>query len=305
MEHPLNSGVRLVSPPARLMYRIFGRANPRGWADYHSAPERRGTLWVHCHGPARRGGANLEFIGVPTALRAAALQLMFALVAEMRAGRRFRADEDFAAPLSSKRQSFMQIGTLRATAWSDRDHAGMLRVVDYREPLQSGFPLRLFASHIAARATLAEDPARKEALCRKSLAVFAGDFTDLADAIGVDGSDADLTELQNRCNLLGYTGLAEALCAQNRHSEACGIIVDAIARCPGWARGYREQLLASGAPENLYTRFWHDADIAEIATRRQPDTAPAPTRSAAPRPAGNGGFGSRAPDPYDELLKRG
>lgn len=305
MEHSLRGKVRLVRPTARLLYRIFGRANPRGWADYHCVPERRGTLWVHCHGPAKRGGANLEFVGVPTELRANALQLMFAFVALMREGRKWHADEDFAAPLSSRRQTVMQIGSLRAAAWSDRDHAGMLRVVDYGEPLLSGFPKRLFASHIAARAMLADTPDRKAKLCRKSLDVFAGDFADAGGAIGSDGDDADLTELQNRCNLLAYTGLADALCEQNRHNDACGVIVDAIARCPGWARGYRDRLLASDAPLNQYTRFWRDADIAEIALRRQPAEAPAPATRAAPSRPRSTGFGRRAPDPYEELLRRG
>lgn len=305
MEHSLKSNMRLVRPTARLMYRIFGRANPRGWADYHFVPERRGTLWVHCHGPAKRGGANLEFVGVPTKLRGTALQLMLALVALMREGRNVRVDEDFAAPLASRRQTVLQIGTLRAAAWSDRDHAGMLRVVDYGEALMSGFPRRLFASHIAARAMLSDAPERKETLCRKSLDVFAGDFTDQGVAIGSDGDDADMAELQNRCNLLAYTGLADALCEQNRHGDACGVIVDAIARCPGWARSYRDYLLDSDAPLNHYTRFWRDADIADIALRRQPAEAPAPASRAAPPRPRTAGFGSRAPDPYEELLRRG
>ncbi len=305
MKHPLNGGVRLVSPVARVLYSVFGRTNPRGWADYHCAPERRGTLWVHCHGPSRRGGANLEFVGVPRELRAAALQLMFALVAQMRGGRKLKVDEDFAAPLSSRQQGFMHIGTLRAAAWSDRHHKGMLRVVDYGEPLQSGFPFRLFAAHIVARAMRADAPERKAAMCRRSLEIFAGDFTDSAYGIGADGGDADITELQNRCNLLAYTGLADALCEQNRHNDACGIIVDAIARCPAWAKGYRDRMSNSGQPENQYTRFWRDADITDIALRRQPDEAPAGTEPCAPVARGGAGFGNRAPDPYDDLLKRG
>jgi len=305
VEHSLKGNVRLVRPTARLLYRIFGRENPRGWADYHFVPERRGTLWIHCHGPARRGGANLEFVGVPTELRGAALQLMFALVALMREGRNLRADEDFAAPLASRRQTLLQIGTLRATAWSDPDHAGMLRVVDYGEGLMSGFPGRLFASHIAARAVLSETPERKAKLCRKSLDLFAGDFADAGDGSGSDGDNADLTELQNRCNLLAYTGLADALCEQNRHGDACGVIVDAIARCPGWARSYRERFLGSDVPLNPYTRFWRDADIAEILLRRQPAEAPAPANRAAPPRPRTAGFGTRAPDPYEELLRRG
>lgn len=305
MKHPLNRGVRLVSPMARIFYRFFGRSNPRGWADYHCVRERRGTLWVHCHGSARRGGANLEFVGVPPELRGTALQLMFGLVAQMRAGRKLRADEGFAAPLASSRQGFMQIGTLRATAWSDRHHTGMLRVVDYGEPLQSGFPVRLFASHLVARAERVENPERKAAMCRRSIELFAGDFVDAIGGPATDGADADITELQNKCNVLAYAGLADALCAQNRHNEACGIIVEAIARCPPWARGYRDRLLEAGAPEDQYARFWHDMDIAETVMRYRPADGAAPATQAAPRTQGDGGFGSRAPDPYDDLLRRG
>jgi hypothetical protein len=223
----------------------------------------------------------------------------------MRAGRKLKVDEDFAAPLSSRQQAFMQIGTLRAAAWSDRHHKGMLRVVDYGEPLQSGFPLRLFASHIVARAMRADTPERKAALCRRSLEIFPGDFTDPADGIAADGGDADLTELQNKCNLLAYTGLADALCEQNRHNDACGIIVDAIARCPAWAGGYRDRLLNAGEPEDQYTRFWRDADIADIALRHQPAEEPTAVERPTPVARGGAGFGNRPKDPYDELLKRG
>lgn len=297
MKHPIKSGTRLVKPVPRLFYMLFGRSNPRGWADYHIVPERRGTLWIHCHGPARRGGANLEFVGVPMDLRNQALQLMFSLVAQMRAGRKFAADGDFAAALSSPRQGFMQIGTLRAAAWTDKDHKGMLRVVDHGELLNSGFPRRLFASHVAARAQRAEDPARKAALCRKSLDIFPGDFADLAAGRGADADG--ITEPQNRCNLTAYTGLADALCAQGRYSDACGVIADAIARCPGWAHGYRDRLLQSGAPGTPYTRFWRDANIPEIADRRRPaaESGPIIPKSL--------GFGARKKDPYEELLRRG
>lgn len=305
MDHPLNGRIRLVTPVARLFYIIFGRTNPRGWADYHCVPERRGTLWVHCHGPARRGRANLEFVGVPKELRTAALQLMFGLVAEMRRGRRLRADESFAASLSSRGQGFMQIGTLRAAAWSDARHKGMLRVVDYGEALHSGFPRRLFASHFVAAAARADDPKRRISLCRKSLEIFAGDFTDPADETGADGGDADITELQNRCNLLAYTSLADALCARKQYSDACGVVADAIARCPGWARGYRERLLQSADAETQYTRFWRDVDILDIAMRRQPASAPATPARAAPGGQRRAGFGRRPKDPYEELLKRG
>ena len=144
MKHRFGRGVRLVNPLARLFHMIFNRADPRAWAAYHMVPERRGTLWVHCHGLHRRTGANLEFTGVPPELRGEAIELMSALVRTFRTGRQLRADDDFAERLSARGQPFAQLGSLRATGRNDKQHDGMLRValVQFsqqllREPLET------------------------------------------------------------------------------------------------------------------------------------------------------------------------
>lgn len=306
MKHRFGPGVRLVSPLARLFHMIFNGGNPRAWAAYHMVPERRGTLWVHCHGLQRRGAANLEFTGVPPELRDEAIELMFALVRIARSRRRLAADDDFAERLTARGQRFAQIGTLRATGRNDRQHTGMLRVVDYGGPLADGFPKRLFAAHIVAKADAAEDPDRKEALYRQALDIFPGDYTEFNEGADIDPADGDFTEFQNKFNLGAWYGLAELLREQGRATEAFGVLADAIAHCPGWAGAYRNHLLQSGGREDQYFRFWRDVDINDIAMRRRAavtaSVAPAQPFLPGARPSG---FGRRQKDPFAELLKRG
>lgn len=316
MQHPIKANTRLVSPLARLFYMIFNGGDPRAWAAYHMVPERRGTLWVHCHGLWRRRAANLEFTGVPPELRREAIELMFALARIARSKRRLGADEHFAERFTARGQRFAAIGTLRVTGRNDKQHAGMLRVVDYERPLTDGFPLRLFAAHLAAKADAAKDPKKKENLYRRALGIFPGEYAEMNEGADIDPAEPDLTELQHKCNVSAYFGLAESLRAQNRSGEAVAALADAIARCPGWAGAYREHLLRSGDREDRYFRFWRDADIADIAMRRPllASAAAAPTQpplgSAAPtRPLGTAapsrGFGRRPKDNYADLLNRG
>lgn len=298
MEHPINASTRLVSPLARLFYMIFNGRNPRALAAYHMVPERRGTLWVHCHG-RRRGAANMEFSGVPPELRREAIELMFALVRIARSKRSLGADDDFADRFTARGQKFAEIGTLRATGRNDKQHKGMLRVVDYGRPLTDGFPKRLFAAHLVAKADAAKDPKRREALYRTALNIFPGDYAEVNEGADIDPANPDLTELQHKCNVGAWFGLAESLRDQNRLNEAVAALPDAMARCSGWARVYRDHLLRSGGKDDRYFRFWRDVDINEIVLRPRPST------SAAATPMQSGGFGSRPKDKYADLLKRG
>lgn len=306
MKHRFGTGVRLVSPVARLFHMIFNRANPRAWAAYHTVPERRGTFWVHCHGLHGRAGANIEFTGVPPELRDEAIELMFTLVGVFRSRRRLAADVDFAERLSARGQPFAQIGTLRSTGRNDWQHAGMLRVVDYGQPLADGFPKRLFAAHLTARADVAEDPKQQEVLYRQALEIFPGDYAESDEGADIDPADADFTELQNKFNICAWYGLAELLRDQGRATEAFGLLADAIAHCPGWAGVYRNFLLQSGGREDQYIRFWRDIDINGMAIQRRPAVIDTP---AAPHPVRVGnrspGFGNRSRDPMAQMIGRG
>ncbi len=299
MNHPITGKIRLAGPLTRIYCRLFKDEDPRGWADYHVVPERRGTLWLHCHGAARRAGANLEIVAVPPELRDAAIGLLVAILRHARAGRRISADGHIAGTLVSPRQGFSNLATLRRAPWNDKRHRGMLRVVDYEASAQAGFPYRLLASHIAAQAETSNDAKTREALYREAIDVFPGEFGD--DDLGseFDPEAPDMTALQNRANLAAYIGLARMLAEQKRLGEASGFLEAAIARCPGWAIAYRDHLMQSYREEDPYLRYWHDANIAEITMRRRAD---AMTQSGnTGRPGGRPGFGRRPRDVLDFL----
>lgn len=292
MDHPIKSGTRLVAPPGRYFRKFFMPDDPRGWADYHIVPERRGTLWIHCHGARRRIGADLEFVAVPPELRPVAIELLFALIRQFSGRRAVAADAPVAVRPLSKAQAFAHVATLRAAPRTDKRHQGILRIVDHEAPMNAGYPYRLFATHLVAKATRQADTKRKESLYRRAIDIFPGDFAGDEGTV-FDPSAPDLTALQNRSNLAAYLGMAEILRTQRRMGEAAGFLEPAIARCPTWAMAYREHLLQSYSADDPYLRYWKDVNIGEITVRRQSEEksaqGPAASRTAPSRP----GFGRR------------
>lgn len=294
MQHAINRKVRLAGPVKRIYCRFFNPANPLGWADYHIVQERRGTLWVHCHGLKRRKGHNLEFVGVPAELRRESVRLMMGIIRMLRGGANFAPDRDLAGRFTSSKQSFAQIGTFRLSPRNDGEHEGMLRIVDYGEPLHSGFPERLFAAHLAARGQAQTDPAKAERIFRRSLELFPGEIASPQDAIEYDAQDGDITALQAKSNLGARLGLGLALRAQGRVADARKVAIETIAHCYEWARLYRDHLVQTDDKHDAYYRFWRDADLLGIATSWQP------VITAKPDPPANstgvrrsGGFGDR------------
>lgn len=293
MDHPRTSDVRLTGRVSRLYRKFFRPEDPLGWADYHTVRERRGTLWVHCHGLRRSLGAELEFVAVPHDLRDVAQDLLIELIRHLRQGHAVAADTDFEARLLSPGQSFAHLASFRTAPRSDRRHTGMLRVVDRGEPMQSGFPVRLFAAHLTARAEAESRRRRKEGLYRKAIEIFPGDFADDREGADFDPAAPVLTSLQYRSNLAAYLGLAEFLRAQRRVGEAAGCLEAAIARCPGWARVYREYLLLTYRADDPYLRYWKDADVGRIVLRRRAEAEAAAPAAVAPGPVRRAGFGRR------------
>lgn len=295
MQHPINRKVRLAGPLKRNYCRFFKSGNPLGWADYHVVEERRGTLWVHCHGLKRRKGYELEFVGVPANLRPEAVRLLMGIIRMQRGGAKFAPDTDFAGRFTSTKQSFTQIGTFRLSARNDSDHEGTLRIVDYGEPLHAGFPARLFSAHLTARGQSQTDAKKAEKFFRQSIELFPGEIADATDASEYDPGDGDITALQAKSNLGARLGLALALRAQGRVADAKTKAIEAIAYCYEWARLYRDHFIQTDGNADAYYRFWRDADLLAIATSWQPVVAAKPDRVVAqPRARRSGGFGDRA-----------
>jgi hypothetical protein len=292
MQHPINGKVRLASPIKRNYCRFFARANPLGWADYHVVEERRGTLWVHCHGLNRRMGYDLEFVGVPADLRREAARLMMGIIRMTRRAGKFAPDTDLGGRFSASRQSFSQVGTFRLSPRNDDEHSDTLRIVDYGEPLHAGFPARLFAAHLAARGQGQTDAKKAEKLFRRSIEQFAGEIAEVADAAEYDPADGDITALQLKSNLAAWLGLALALRAQGRIADARNTAKETIARCYDWAVRYRDHFVQTDGQDDAYYRFWRDADLLGIATGLQPVIVAAANSQAAPIRAA-AGFGGR------------
>lgn len=269
MRHNMTSGTRLVAPGTRLLRRLFDLDDPHGWADYHCVEAADGTLWVHCHAPLRRQ-PGLEFVGVPADMRGHAHQLMFGILAHGRTGHPMAADCDIEGEFSAPLQNFRQMATLRRTDHEDAEHHGMLRIVDWDQPAESGFPRRLFAAHIMAWAEFTEDADKKEAMCRRALAIFPGYFLEMTAGADILPGKADLTDTQFRANLSAYITLAHALFDQGRAKEGIGYLEQAIARCPGWACAHRHHLLNTYRAKDRYIDFWRGTDIEAICSRLRP-----------------------------------
>jgi len=180
---------------------------------------------------------------------------------------------------------------LRSAPRQDQDHERTLRIVDVGEPMQSGFPARLFAAHLVARGQGQTDAIKAERLFRQAIELFPGEVARAGDAADYDPADGDLTALQAKSNLGAWLGLSLALRAQNRTPEACDAAAEAIARSTEWARLYRDHFVRTDGRQDTYMHFWRDLDVLEIAMQR-PVTRPAPA-SNNPLRDGTRGFGGR------------
>lgn len=290
MKHPVNSKTRLKGGMSRFFTRMFNSGDPRGWGDYHIVPESGDTLWVHAHGLDNYDLLDLEFAGVPRDLRVAAVHLLLALVRHGKKDQHLEVDDNFSGALSVDDPGFMQVGTLRDTNHGDAEHRGLIRVVDRGEPMGAGFPARLFASHLAARAEEISSAKKREQICRRALEIFPGEPASADLRVDDSGGGWDTTELQQTSNLAARIGLADALLDRDKRDEGLHVLEEAIAFCPGWARQYQPEAADGG--NDFHTRFWADADIDAICANRRVVTDNPPAR-----PAGLGaptvGFGSR------------
>jgi len=285
MKHRVNSRTRLKGGMSRFFTRMFNSGDPRGWGEYHIVPEPGDTLWVHTHGLDNFNLLDLEFEGVPVDLRGAAIELMLALVGHSKTDMHLESDADFQGALSADDPVCMQLGTLRATNHGDAEHRGLLRVVDQGAPMGAGFPARLFASHLAARADETSSAKKREKLCRRALEIFPGEPAPPDMRADDSGAEWNLTELQQVSNLAARVGLADALLERDKREECLQVLEQAIAFCPGWARQYKPEAAQGG--NDFHTRFWADADIDTICATHRPAAGNPPARPA--------GLGSGAP----------
>ncbi len=240
-------------------YRIVAPGHPRGWLTFHAVGEEGEPprCWVHCHGMERWDLPNLEMVEVPDDLIGYAHGIIFELVGYMKAEKPIRADENFGgAWIGGEAQPVYHSGTLRRAPARD-GHDGLLRVVDAGEPLESGFPRRLFAAHMSALAFDMRDPRRQEEVFRRIIAFWPGQ--------PAAPGDLDFEFGRNPNNYVAWLGLGEALCDQGRFDEGLAALQEAVARCPGWAADFAEHVRETTPPDaaddpagDPRFRFWRE-----------------------------------------------
>jgi hypothetical protein len=268
--HPVTAGVRLHGGAIRLLYRVITPRHPRGWLDFHAFGEDAGTLWIHCHGMERWQLPNLEMIGVPVDLRGPAHGLLCEMLGYMRTVKPMNADENFGGNfVGGEQQAVVHLGTLRPVPDRDAAHVNLLRVVDYKQPTDAGFPAKLMATHLCALADVAKSPREAERLVRRAVEIFPGDFA--ADVSGAEDAADFLGEIQHETNLYGWERLGTCLAGLGRFDEAIACYEQAVARCPAWGRHYATFFLgqagASLPDQHPIMRFWAGLDADAVRRR--------------------------------------
>lgn len=225
---------RLHSLAVRLVYLVLAPRHPRWRTDVHAVLEDDSsqTLWVHTHGLERWHLPNIEFVGVPDALAGYAHGILLDLMGYMKFEKAIGPNEHFGGLLVARDQRVVHYATARLVQRpTDPPHDGFLRFVDHGEPADSGFPRRLFATHIGALGETHRSTAAREKLFRQALAVYPGTDTEWATS-----SDFGT----NPGNWLAFDGLGNALCDRGATEEGINYLREAVKRCPAAALRTRE-----------------------------------------------------------------
>lgn len=221
--------------------------------------EQGDTLWTHTHGLEKLGLHEVEFVGVPTALRGYAHGMLFDIMGYMKAQKPIAADEHFGGNLAHPEQRVVHYATARRIQRpDDPEHDGFLRFVDYECSAESRFPSRLFAAHIASFADRERSPATRERLARLALQTYGGSREEWHAEADVD---------RNPGNWLAWDVLGHALYDQGNEQEGERCFKEVVERCPAaalrLAEIYSEAIAAGDLPppeHDRRSRFWSSVD---------------------------------------------
>jgi hypothetical protein len=135
---------------------------------------------------------------------------------------------------------------------NDPEHSSMLRFVDYKTAAETGFPARLFASHLIALASSARSLARREAMFRTALTLVPPSN----ESEGDDPRD-------NTNNWAALEGLGSALIDLGRVEEGLNALSQAARASPRAMRSLAEHFRAAigrgelpPPDEDPRSRFW-------------------------------------------------
>jgi hypothetical protein len=226
-----------------------------------------GTLWIHTHGMERWELPNIEIVGVPRELGGYAHGILMHVTGYMRTQRPIRADENLGGKFVFDEQVVIQTATLRQAPRSDADHAGTLRIIDYAEAAEAGFPRKLVASYLIATADSSKNPVKKTDVLRLAISVFPGNSSTPSTAPEHEGPN-------NPNGYFAWENLGTTLCEIGKVGEGVRCLEEAVARWPSGARSFsrhvRDLLVRGEVPppeKSPLTRFWTGVDVDAVCLR--------------------------------------
>ncbi len=250
----------------RTLYRVIAPRHPRGWTDLHAVIEEDcdpKTLWIHTHGMERWSLANFEIVGVPYDLGGYAHGILFDLMGYAKTEKPVGANESFGGMLVDRNQRLTELATFRLMRRDEPGHEEFHRVVDLDEPLESGFPRRLFAAHMIAMADTIRNAERRQALFLRTIQIYPG-------SRGAEVPDDEFDRRSNANNFVGWEGVSDSLIEQGRINEGLECLKQAIIRCPNWARSFSKMYREEIAPQHpdlasdARAEFWVTLDLDKL-----------------------------------------
>ena len=260
---------RIHATAIRWLYRIIAPGHPRGWIEMHAVHEAGRTgLWVHTHGMDRWGLTDLEIVEVPEDLKGYSHGLLFDILGYMKNVKPIQADETFGGMMVSPDQVVVEHCQFRAAPErKDHERSGpCLRIVDIDEPLESGFPKRLFATRLCAYGRTSNNQEKAIGLLRRSIDLLPGDYSQDPQDLQESGD--------NPGNYFAWEGLGCLLCETGQEAEGLQCLREAAARWPFAAADYanyvRDCVKEGKLPpprKSAQSKFWCELDAAENRNR--------------------------------------
>jgi len=221
----------------RVMYRIISPGHPRGLIDVKV--EMMGdNLRVFTSGMKKLSLSDVEILGIPNVyeLSGYAHGLIYSIIGYMKdakkKGMSLKDGETFGGMWEHNEQMAFHLCTIRKSSSISTDGNSIIQIVDIDEPLNSGFPKKLFAAHLCANAYRTKDFAKAEFLYRKAIELYPAQ----KEYAYIDKDKFSAGNNYN--NFAAWHGLADCLYAQNSIEQAMEAYREAVGRCPQWAADF-------------------------------------------------------------------
>ena len=247
-----------------LFYRIVAPNHPRGWLEFHSV-EENGKLWIHSHGMEKWKLPNIEFKDIPIELSGFAHGIAMELTNYLKNTKVINSGEHLGGHLVSENQIAIHYASFhKIERKGDTKHSGLLRIVDYKQDLNSGFPFKLFSAHLISLSELKKNPHSRIELLEKAIKIYPVQYADM------DEIEKEYEYGMNLNNFSAYWAIGDAYLDMN-DLKGFEYIENAIAKCPSWAKAFindfqsqKESMLDNNIKQDPRIKFWNEMNITKI-----------------------------------------